>query len=102
QLDFTEYYRFVKTADETLILKKSATGVVYHSIYEFSLKSHELIEFIPRCNFHQDNPESPHRQQKLITGLFKEGRITLTDRQLRKIWKGEVFEKAIGSEDEFL
>lgn len=102
QLDYTQYYRFEHTPDEEWVLRKSLDNSEYMSIYLFSLQPREMIEFIPRCNFHQESENSHFRKQKLITQLFNEGRITLTDRLLKMQVYGETVEKVIMNEDEFL
>lgn len=102
QLDYTEYFRFVKDADEKLVLRRSTDGTVYQSVYKFELIPRGLIEFISRCNYHQESENSHFRQHKLITQLFREGRITLTDRMLKLHLKGEHQEFPIMNEDEFL
>lgn len=102
QLDYTEYYRFVQDPDENHILQRSKDGSIYENVYQFNLVPREMITFLERCNYHQESSESYFRQTKLITQLFREGRITLTDRQLKMYWEGEKKEYPITSEDEFL
>lgn len=102
QLDYNNYYKFETDPDENLILKKSKDNSVYSSIYQFELVSRELIEFLPMCNYHQESKKSIFSQNKLITQLFKNGRITLTDRKLKLELNGELEEKPILNEDEFL
>lgn len=102
QLDYTEYYRFTKDPDDYFVLQKSKDGSDYRSIYRFDLVPREMIVFLERCNYHQESPASNFKQTKLITQLFREGRITLTDRQLKMNWEGEKKEFPISHEDEFL
>ena len=102
QLDYTEYFKFFKDPDDHLILKRSSDGVVYSTAYKFDLIRREMIEFMGRCVYHQESPESHFKQNKLITQLFPEGRITLTDRKLKLHLKGELKELPVMNEDEFL
>lgn len=102
QLDYNNYYRFEKDPDERYLLKKSKDNSLYNTIYRFDLSSHELIEFLPMCNYHQESDQSIFTQNKLITQLFANGRITLTDRKLKLELNGELKEIPIMNEDEFL
>ncbi|MFT6866959.1 MAG: N-hydroxyarylamine O-acetyltransferase [Cyclobacteriaceae bacterium] len=102
QLDYNNYYKFETDVDENWILKKSRDNSVYSTIYRFDLQAHELIEFLPMCNYHQESDKSTFTQNKLITQLFSNGRITLTDRKLKIELDGILNEKPIMNEDEFL
>ncbi|WP_421874311.1 arylamine N-acetyltransferase family protein [Marinoscillum sp.] len=102
QLDYTRYYKLEKDIDNNWILKVSNDNSYYQSVYQFNEQQKEFIEFIPRCNYHQDNTESPYHQEKFITQLFKEGRIKLTSRKLSIHLMGEKEEKEILNEDAFL
>ncbi|MEQ8470274.1 MAG: arylamine N-acetyltransferase [Marinoscillum sp.] len=102
QLDYTKYYKFEKDPDNKWILRKSSNNSSFESVYTFEEKSREMIEFIPRCNFHQDSMDSYFKQEKLVTQLFKEGRITLKSRSLKIDFFGEETIKEILNEDAFL
>lgn len=102
QLDYTEYYRFITDPDGFYVLQQSKDGSDYKSIYRFDLTAREMIIFLERCNFHQESMDSHLKQNKIISQLFREGRITLTDRKLKMRWEGEETESLISSEDEFL
>lgn len=101
-LDYNHYWKFEMNPDEDWILKKSSDNSAFNAIYQFHLQPHEIIEFLPRCNYHQESPDSHFTQQKMITQLFAEGRITLTNRKLKTQLFGEIVEKPILNEDEFL
>lgn len=102
QLDYTQYYQFEQDPDGNYLLKRSETGISYQKVYSFELKQREQIEFFVRNNYHQESNDSWMKQEKIVSKLFPEGRITLTDRKLVKYWVGEVMEYAVGSENEFL
>ena len=102
QLDFTKYYRFEKDADDNWILKTSSDNSTFYFVYQFTEQPRGQIEFIPRLNQHQDSLDSRYHQEKLITQLFPEGRITLTSHQLIINLKGEPITKEILNEDAFL
>jgi len=101
QLDYTTYFRFVNDPDGRWILQKSKDNSLYHSVYSFQIDPKQLIEFIPRCDFHQNSLESQFRKQKLITQLFHSGRITLTDRELKSDISGIQKVDQIINQDEF-
>lgn len=102
QLDYTTYYKFEQDVDGHWLLKRSKDNADYKPIYQFDLQPRELIEFLSRCDFHQESPNSHFKQTKLITQLFHEGRVTLTDRELRLSLNGEYTVSPISNEDEFL
>lgn len=102
QLDYTAYFRFDINPDNEWILQKSQDNSHYKSVYQFDLKPKQLIEFLARCNFHQDSIDSFFKKQKLITRLFENGRITLTGKELKTHLSGETNSQPILSEDEFL
>lgn len=56
--------------------------------YIFDPQPRDLLEFAGRCVFHQEEPTGHFRKQRLITRMTEDGRITLTDREL-KIKVGE-------------
>lgn len=101
-LDNTHYYKFEQDINENWILQKSTDNSHFNAIYQFTLHPKEMIEFIPRCNDHQDQLDGPFLQEKFISQLFKIGRITLTSRKLITNLYGELKEKDILNEDEFL
>lgn len=102
QLDYTLYYRFEKDVDEHWVLKSSNDNSHFSYLYQFSEVARSPIEFIPRCNTLQEDKLSTLWQHKFITQLFREGRITLTDRILTLLIKGERTTVNILNEDAFL
>ena len=102
QLDYTRYFRFEHDADKHWLLRVSNDNSYYQTVYRFTEFPRALIEFIPRCNQVQESLDSVYRQEKFITQLFPEGRITLSSQKLIINLKGEVEEKAVLNEDAFL
>ncbi|WP_258102984.1 arylamine N-acetyltransferase [Marinoscillum sp. MHG1-6] len=102
QLDYTTYYKFEYDIDRNVILKKSDDNSTFSNVYRFRMQPRELIEFIPRCNFHQESLDSHFKHHKIISQQQKNGRITLTDRKLKIQIAGETSESQISNEDEFL
>ncbi len=102
QMDYTRYWRIDTDPDENLILKVSNDTSFYKTKYLFTTEEKQLIQFLEMCEYHQSSPDSPFTQKKLITQLTSNGRVTLTDRHLKILELGEVMEKDILHEDEFL
>lgn len=102
QLDYNAYFKLMVTADDEWQLKKSADNQCYQTVYQFRLASRGIIEFIPRCNFHQDPLSGDWRLQKFISQLFSDGRATLTDRKLELQLRGEQKIIPVLNEDDFL
>ncbi len=63
--------------------------------YIFQLINRELQEFAGMCHYQQTNPKSHFTQQKLITKVRTDGRITLTSNRLKTTKNGNVSEKHI-------
>lgn len=102
QLDYTTYFKFTQDADGHWQLRRSKNNSDYQLIYQFGTESAEWIQFMNRCDFHQQSMDSGQRKQKLITQLFHAGRVLLTDRSLVLQLYGEKEEKPVSNEDEFL
>lgn len=100
QMDFNRFYKTVES-EEIWWLQESADGVNFTSRYGFSLKRKNLVEFIGRCQYQQHDPTSHFRKQRLITLATPEGRITLSDRQLIVLSRGERKEYDLLNEDDF-
>ena len=102
QLDYVDYYKFDTDPDGRKVLLHSVDNNRFNPLYRFEMKPRELIEFLGRCQFHQEDPTSRFMQGKLITILTESGRITLTDRHLKILEKGVTNEYPVLDESEFL
>ncbi len=51
--------------------------------YIFKPEARQLHEFEPMCNYHQNSPDSHFAANKMISKATPEGRITLTNQQLK-------------------
>lgn len=102
QMDYTRYWRIDTDPDENLILKVSNDTSYFQTKYLFTTEEKQLIQFMEMCEYHQSSPGSPFTQKKLISQLTPNGRVTLTERKLKILDLGEVTEKDIMHEDEFL
>ena len=102
QMDYTDYWRFIKDVDDNFILQSSDNATVFSSKYLFTLDAKELIQFFEMNEFQQHNPGSTFREKKMITQLTETGRITLTDRLFKELKLGSIKETEISNEDEFL
>lgn len=101
QLDYTRYYKFEHNDDGKWELRYSMDNAQYEAIYRFDMTPRTMIEFIPRCNYHQESLEAYFKNTKIITKLFRTGRITLTDKKLTTELLGEQTEMLILNEDAF-
>lgn len=98
QLDHTLYWKVEQDPDERLLLKKSMDNSLLQPYARLELKEKQLIEFISRNDYHQDNPESYHKKNKFIALFGERGWIKLTDRSF--YFEGR--EYRLLNEDEFL
>jgi len=102
QVDYNKYFRFKHDPDERWLLQQSSDNALYETKYRFNLEPKGFIQFLERCNYHQDSANSHFSQNKLITQLFPNGRITLTSRKLLLGLNGENEEINLMNEEEFL
>ncbi len=68
--------------------------------YMFKMQERDLLEFEGMCNYHQQNSSSHFTQKKMISIPTKDGRITLTNKQL-KITGGGTEKKISFDEGQF-
>ena len=101
QLDYTRYYKFDHDEMGRWVLKYSKDNAQYVPIYRFDVSPKAMIEFIPRCDYHQESLNSYYKNTKIITKLFRTGRITLTDKKLTTELLGKRDELPILNEDAF-
>ncbi len=101
QVDFNKFFRIIRSEEHGWCLQESDDGQHFASRYFFTLKKRTLIEFIGRCQYQQQDPLSHFKKQKLITIPTPEGRITLTDRQLIVLKRGERMENHVLDEGDF-
>lgn len=101
QMDVNQYFKFTVDPDGTYFLAKTFDTLHFETLYQFTTKFREPIEFIDRCNFHQSSPLSHFTGKKIITRLTEEGRVTLWDTKLKIIKKGKVTEYSVLNEDDF-
>ncbi|WP_162555991.1 arylamine N-acetyltransferase family protein [Reichenbachiella versicolor] len=102
QMDFKQYYKIVRDANEVFRLCYSHDSVNFHSQYNFTLTPRTLIEFIDMCQFHHQNKES-HLVKKIYVHLCKKnGQLILTNNQLTIEVDGRTEKYAIHNRDEFV
>jgi N-hydroxyarylamine O-acetyltransferase len=82
QMDYSRFFKFSKDPNDIYELMVSTDGAAYKTLYQFTLKPHEPIEFLDMVHYHQTSPNSTFTQKKLITKLTPTGRITLTNNKL--------------------
>lgn len=61
--------------------------------YLFDTQARKMNAFSEMCRFHQSNPASGFTQQRLISQLTANGRITLSDKKLKISEKGETIKE---------
>ena len=83
QMDLNRYFRFFVDPDGFYFIQKTSDTLHFETLYQFERKFREPIEFIDRCNFHQNSPNSHFTGRKIITQLTQEGRITLSDSKIK-------------------
>ncbi len=101
QLDYNQYFRFIKDPDEHFILQKSSDSIVFHSLFQIDEAPRGMIEFLERFNYYQDSDNSPLRACKYVSKYTKGGKITLTDTELIILDLGNLEKTSILQEDDF-
>lgn len=101
QIDLNEFFRITKHGQEGWWLEQSDDGSTFEKKYLFSGKKRKLIEFIDRCYYQQNSPDSHFKKQKMITQATADGRITLTEKLLIITSRGIKTEHTVLNEDDF-
>jgi len=101
QMSLNQFYRIRKHDETGWWLEESDDGQVFEGKYLFSPKKRALIEFIPRCQYQQRDPNSHFRKGKMITQATPDGRKTLTEKMLIINSRGERTEHYLLNEDDF-
>ncbi len=81
QSHFNRIYRLEKCPDQSFILQKKEAGN-YRNLYLFTMEPCLPIDFLMSNHFTSTHPVSFFTQMKFCTTPTRQGRITLTDRQL--------------------
>jgi N-hydroxyarylamine O-acetyltransferase len=87
--------------DSTRVLERQRPGSDWEPQYAFTLKSHHLDEFGPRCHWTQTSPESGFTRKVSCSVATPDGRITLTGRRLITTRGKERTEHEVANIDEY-
>ncbi len=74
----------------------------WESQYRFTLQSHDLADFMERCQYQQTSPESHFTQKRICSLATPTGRITLSDMRLITTRHGERKEQILTSQEEYV
>ncbi len=102
-------YRLIKRLDtrkekiqHEYWMMQQFSGAQWQSQYRFSLQSHELTDFIERCEYQQTSPESHFTQNRICSLATLTGRVSLSDMRLIITAHQERKEQMLTSEKEYL
>ena len=84
-----------------VLSRRSNSNSSWQPQYAFSLRPRKLTEFKPRNRYQQTSPRSHFTQQRLISRMTINGRITLTDTKLIITQNREKVVRTIASRKEF-
>jgi len=101
QYDKRGVFLIDKHDEEYFVVKKLMDIGIYEPQYIFSLKERRLSDFEEMCNYHQTSPKSHFTQKKMCSIALRDGRITLTDRNLKITKNNIVTEQEIKDEHVF-
>ncbi len=91
----------VSTHGEDYALYYQQQNAEWSPRFLFTLTPRERAEFSAMCHYHQTSPDSLFTQHRLVTIATPEGRITLTNMQLRITRGLETHEIVLRSETEY-
>ena len=100
QIDGNEFYR-VRKQHELYFLERSKNMLDSEVQYRTDLRKRQYIEFMQMCQYHQTDPASSFTQNRLVSKLTPNGRVTLKDDELIVTEKGVKQKFKIHHEDEF-
>ncbi len=101
QMSLNNFYRVKHLGESGWWLEESSDGHIFEQKYLFSAKKRSLIEFIDRCYYQQNDPDSHFKKGKMITKATSTGRITMTEKMLKLTERGENKEYLLLNEDDF-
>ncbi len=78
QEDNGRVYCITRKSDGRLLSKWDVRKNSWKAQYLFTLRSRKLEDFVPRCLYQQNSPDSHFRQGPFCTRLTPTGRVTLT------------------------
>lgn len=91
-----------RESDLYLRLNMRRTGEIeLVSKYLFSQQSRELSDFQPQCDYLQTSQKSEFTQKRFCSSATNDGRITLSDNNLKVTRNGRKTEQKVSSEAEF-
>jgi N-hydroxyarylamine O-acetyltransferase len=82
-----------------VVMKKNSEGEFIPE-YKFSMIERTLEEFLGMCEYHQTSPQSHFTQKRICSLATKEGRITVSDYNLKFTINGQIEEKTLADEAE--
>ena len=94
-------YQFLTQADGAYLLQRQQGSQAYEAMYRFFRVPRKMEDFAGMSHFHQTSPDSPFTVQRLITRLIADGRVTLTDKELKITEGGQVYSQSLHSAEEF-
>lgn len=100
QQQFAHTYRLIQDPQYGWVLQKKA-GDDYNHMYALYLDECYPMDFMMSNHFTSTHPDSFFTQMRMCTMPTKEGRVTLTDHQLKIATNGDVKETAIANEDQY-
>lgn len=99
--DEAGFFQIVKEDDKYLKLLKSEDGVLFTPKYLFSSIPRKLSDYTEMCIYHQTNPKSHFKKNKLCSLANRGGRVTLVNDRLIITKNGKKEVTAIYGEKEF-
>ncbi len=88
-------------ADSQRVLERQKPGSDWEPQYAFTLQSHHLDEFGPRCHWTQTSPESGFTRKVSCSLATPDGRLTLANRRLITTTGQARTEREVTSMDEY-
>lgn len=101
QKDLRGKFIVEKYDGQYFIVRKLLSDKEFENQYIFSLKERSFHDFEEMCNYHQTSPKSHFTQKKMCSIALTDGRITLTDRNLKITKNNIVTEQEIKDDREF-
>ena len=100
QNDERNAYRIIEFEGGHLVQRKTKTGTWINE-YLFSDTPRQLNEFALMCQYHQTSPQSHFTQKRVCSKPTTHGRITLSDKKLKRTQYEQITEIEVRDEDEF-
>jgi N-hydroxyarylamine O-acetyltransferase len=99
-VQFTERFRLMTKDDYRYLFQTESAGQ-WENMYAFTLEGYQAVDYVPANFYNSHSPDSRFVQRKFCTMPTPEGRVTLTEMDLKITRNGETQVRTAANMDEY-